>query len=101
MPVSENDVKEHIMGLVIINYYNLEEGLERFGAPGEEAVNCELQQIHFMQTYIPMNPKKTTRTERLKSLYDLMFLVEKRDKTIKAREYTVVSKRCKWQGYKK
>ena len=75
--------------------------LKLFGISGKKAVTKELQQLHDMETYIPMDPKKLSRIDRFKALSALMFLVEKRDGSIKARKCTVGSKQRTWEGYKK
>jgi len=100
-PISVEDVEERIMGLVLINRYNLKQGLNRFGAHEEEAVNSKLQQTHGIHIHIPMNPQKMTRAERLKASSALLFLVEKRDGKIKARKCVGCSQQCTQEGYKK
>ena len=47
-----------------------------------------------------MNPKKLSRIDRLKVLSTLMFIVEKRDGAIQARNCVVGSKQQTWEGYK-
>ena len=48
-----------------------------------------------------MNPKKLSRIDRLKVLSTLMFIVDKRDGAIQARNCVVGSKQQTWEGYKK
>ena len=40
------------------------------------SVSKELQQIHVIETYVPMDSKKLTRADRLKPPSALIFLVE-------------------------
>ena len=92
-PMTDADIEDHVMGLVLLNQHNLKKGLKLFGLPGEKAVTKELQQLHDMETYIPMDPKKLSRIDRFKALSALMFLIEKRDGSIKAQKCAVGSNR--------
>ena len=50
------------------------------------AVSKELDQIHQMEMYIPMDAKQLTNEQRQKALNALLFLTQKRDGSIKARK---------------
>ena len=58
--------------------------LKKFGKPGDKAILKDLNQLHDMKTFIPLDPKKLTIEDILKALSSLMFLVEKLDGAIKA-----------------
>ena len=75
--------------------------MELFGDRAEAATTKELQQIHDFGTYIPQDAKELSRTERLKALLALMFIVEKRNGDIKARKCAVGSKQQIFPGYVK
>ena len=60
--------------------------MELFGDRAEVATAKELQQIHDFGTYVPQDAKELSRTERMKALSALMFIVEKRNGDIKARQ---------------
>jgi len=96
--MTDDDITEHVIGLLLLNQHNLKKDLKLFGLPGEKAVTKELQQLHETETYIPMVPKKLSRIDRFKALSALMFLVEKRDGSIKARKCAVRSKQRTWEG---
>ena len=57
--------------------------------------------MHDMETYIPIDQKKLSKSDRSKALSAFVFLVEKHDGSIKARKCAVGSKQRTWEGYKK
>jgi hypothetical protein len=61
----------------------MKQGLKIFGERGVEAATKELQQIHDQEVIKPMKANKLTDEQRRKALAHLMFLKEKRDRTIK------------------
>jgi len=61
----------------------------------------EFTQIHDMDTYTPMDASKLTREQKTKALSSLLFLTEKRDWRIKARQCAVGSKQRTFEGYNK
>jgi hypothetical protein len=58
-------------------------GLKRFKERGEEVVTKELSQLHFRDTFEPINPNDLNEEERLQVLESRLFLKEKRDTTVK------------------
>ena len=64
--------------------YNLNQGLKLHGKQGEEAMQKELQQLHYMETFEPVDLKMLTYEGRKKVIASLMFLTEKHDGSIKA-----------------
>ena len=72
-----------------------------FGDRAKEATTKELQQIHDFGMYVPAMQKDLTREEKIKALYVLMFIVEKRDGRFKARKVSVGSKQQTFPGYVK
>eukprot|EP00957_Ditylum_brightwellii_P036209 2743355-Ditylum_brightwellii.AAC.1 len=44
---------EHLLGVILVQQYNLKKGLELFGDRAEIATSKELQQIHDFGTYVP------------------------------------------------
>jgi len=83
--MSDDEVNHHIIGVVMAQHVSLKAGLKKFGVPGGKATNKELSQLYDMVTCIPMDPAKLSRADRLKALSSPMFLIEKRDGTLKAR----------------
>ena len=99
--MGEDEICEHIVGLIMAQQYTLKKGLELFGEKAEEAAIKELQQIHDMDTYTPMDPKTLSFEEKKKALSALFFLTEKRNGDIKARKCAVGSKQRTFPGYVK
>ncbi len=64
----------------------LKKVVELFGNQGKVAAIKELQQIHDMDTYTPMDPKKLSWGQKNKTLSELFFLAEKHNDNIKARK---------------
>ena len=62
--MTEEDINAHIMGLVLVEHYNMKKGLELFGERGDKAVTKELQNIHDMNTYDPMDASKLSYQEK-------------------------------------
>ena len=65
--------------------YMLPKGLKVFGDKGRTATGKELKQLHDRHCFQPMDISKLSSTERRKAMDALMFLTEKRDKTVKGR----------------
>jgi hypothetical protein len=99
--MTDDEVNHHIIGVVMAQHFSLKAGLKKFGVPGEEATTKELTQLHDMVTFIPMDPTKLSRADRLKALSSLMFLIEKRDGTIKGRACADGSKQRRDESYNK
>jgi hypothetical protein len=64
---------------------SLKTGMKHFKERGEQAVSKELAQLHFRDTFEPINPKDLIEQERKEVLESHLFLKEKRDETIKGR----------------
>ena len=54
-----------------------------FGEHGHEAATKEMDQLHQQNCFTPISVKDMMPTERRKAMLALMFLTEKRDKTVK------------------
>ena len=78
-------MNHHIIGVVLAQKFSLKAGLNKFGNTGDKFSVKELTRIHYMKTFLPLDPTKVTREYRTKSLLSLMFQVDKRYGTIKAR----------------
>jgi hypothetical protein len=63
--------------------YSMKAGMKQFKQRGEDAVSKELSQLHFRDTFEPLNPKDLTNEERKEVLESHLFLKEKRDATFK------------------
>jgi len=99
--MSDEDIYEHVLGVVMMQQFSLIAGLKRFGKDGEFAVTKELTQIHDMDTYIPVDSDKLTAKQKRKAMESLIFLTENHDGRIKSRMCGDGSKQRRRPGYKK
>ena len=83
-PITINDREEYITG-VILTQYSVKAGLEKFGEQGQQAVTKELSQIHNMNRMVPLDATTLTTRQKRHAVSSLMFLKEKRDKSVKGR----------------
>jgi hypothetical protein len=81
----QKDLNMHIIGVILAQQFSVKKGIELFGDEGRKAVSKELQQMHDMVAYTPVDASTMTREQKLKALESLMFLVKKRCGRIKAR----------------
>ena len=65
--------------------YILEKGLKKFGKRGEDATLKEVRQLHSRRCFQPTLVKNLTNNERKKAQRALLYLTQKRDKSIKGR----------------
>ena len=76
--------------------YNLGKRLNKFGNKGQQAVTKELQQMHVMEAFTPMDATKLTYDDRNNSITALMLLTEKRNDDIKGRAVPDGRKQCQY-----
>ena len=72
-------------GASFAQQYLLNKGLQKFGERGYDASYKELDQLHHRVCFSPRDVSKLTPQEKKKAMEALLFLTEKRDKTIKGR----------------
>jgi hypothetical protein len=77
------NVKQH--GASFAQQYILQKGLKVFGKQGHKASKNEIDQIHKRTCFAPLKVKNMKPCERKKAQMALMFLTEKRDKSVKGR----------------
>jgi hypothetical protein len=65
--------------------YSLNAGIKKFGQRGTDAADKEMRQLHDRKVFEPINVDELTNQERHRAMESLIFLVEKRDNTVKAR----------------
>jgi hypothetical protein len=65
--------------------YMLQKGLKVFGNKGHEASMKEIDQLHKRTCFAPLKVKEMKHSKRKKAQMALMFLTEKRDKSVKGR----------------
>ena len=76
--------------------YSLKKGIEKFKERGYESARKEMQQLHDRSCWYPIHLKDLSNAERKKALESLIFLVEKKSGTIKARHCANGSKQRQW-----
>ena len=79
----------------------MKKGINIFGSRAETEVTKELQKIHDMNTYTPINESTLTYQKIKYSLDFILFITEKRNGDIKARKVAVGSKQRTYNGYNK
>jgi hypothetical protein len=83
-PIPVKDHLEWVLGVALAQYL-ITAGLKKFKDKGEKGVTKELTQMHDMSVFRPVMKDTLSKEERSKALASLMFLKEKRDKSVKAR----------------
>ena len=83
--IVEINSKATVKGASYAQQYILQKGLKVFGKRGTKAATKEADQLHQRTCFTPMDIGALTPSERKKAMEALMFLTEKRDKTIKGR----------------
>jgi hypothetical protein len=68
-----------------IQAYSLNKGVKKFGKPGWDAALKEMKQLNDREVFEPINVSQLSAIEKKRALESLIFLVEKKDKTIKGR----------------
>jgi hypothetical protein len=68
-----------------IQTYSLVKGLKKFGDRGRQAAYKEMKQLHDRVVFKPIKVEDLTEQERRRTMESLIFLVEKRDGSVKAR----------------
>jgi hypothetical protein len=77
------NVNKH--GASFAQQYMLQKGLKVFGKKGHEASMKEIDQLHKRTCFAPLKVKEMKPSKRKKAQIALMFLTEKRDKSVKGR----------------
>ena len=99
--LTEEQLDDHIMGVILAQHFSLKKGIPLFGDKAEQATTEELQAIHDMGTYEPLDASKLTRDEKRDALESLLFITEKRDGRIKSRKCAMGNKQRTYDGYDK
>lgn len=79
------DCLEHMTGVVMMQQFYYSKGLKMFGDKGNAAVTKELQQMHDMEAYTPIDAASLSDGEKQDAINQLMFLTQKRCGKVKAR----------------
>ena len=82
-------------------HYSMKKAKELFGDSADDAIMKELRQIHSFETYEPLKASDLTWEEKKEALNSLLFVTEKRNGDIKARNVADGSKQRTYEGYDK
>jgi hypothetical protein len=88
----------HILAMAFAQTYSLVKGLKKFGSVGEEAVYAEIERLHNRGCFKPIHIESYGSESRRQLMESIMFLTEKRDGTIKARNVTNGRKQQTWMS---
>jgi hypothetical protein len=77
-----DDSKQHFQ---FIQTYSLKKGIQRFGKKGWDAAFGEMKQLNDREVFEAIDVSKLSAKEKRQALESLIFLVEKKDTTIKGR----------------
>ena len=69
----------------LVQRYSVQKGIKRFGKKGKHATYKEMQQLHERVVFKPIKVEPLTRLERQRERDRLIFLIGKRDGSIKER----------------
>ena len=83
--MSDINSKSTAHGASFAQQYIFEKGLKKFKQRGSDAAAKELDQLHRRNCFSPLDVSKMTPQEKRKAMDALMFLTEKRDKSVKGR----------------
>jgi hypothetical protein len=85
----EYDTEEaSILAMSFAQIYGLTKRLIKFGDKGKKAAIAEMKQLHDRDSFRPININHYDRDDRKRVMESIMFLTEKKDGTIKARNVT-------------
>jgi hypothetical protein len=88
----------HILASAFAQTYSLVKGLKKFGSAREEAVYKEIEQLHNRGCFKPIHIESYGSASRQQVMESIMFLTEKRDGAIKARNVTDGRKQRTWMS---
>ena len=87
-----------ILAQAFVQTYNLTKGIQKFGDKGKQAVIDEMKQLHNRTVFKPININELDDKARRTAMESLLFLLEKRDGRIKARNVADGRKQRIWMS---
>ncbi len=66
--ISKDDVEAHVLGIIMVQQFSLRAGIKQFGDKATKSISKELQQIHDMGNYEPMDSDKMTTAQRVEAM---------------------------------
>ena len=85
-PISELEVTEHVLGIVMTQQYSLNTGLKKIEKYGYASVKKKLFKLHDMNTFTPVDGSHLRKEEKKDTTTSLIFLTKKSYSRIKGRE---------------
>ena len=87
-----------MVGVIMVSHYSLKKSINIFGDKAVKATSSELEKIHSMGTYEPMDATRITKNQNQQDLNSLLFVTKKRDWRIKAHKCAIGSKQRDFDG---
>ena len=81
-------------GLQYVITYSLKAGINKFAAQAKASAHKDMKQLHDRSSYWPVHKCSLNKSERQRAIQSLLFLTEKRDKTIKSQHCANRSTEC-------
>ena len=97
-----NELMEHTveqLGQQYIVTYSLKPGINKFGAQAKASAHKEMKQLHDRSCFWPVHKRSLNKSERQRAMDSLLFLTEKRDKTIKSQHCANRSTQFTYMGH--
>ena len=76
---------KHHQHHAFVETFSLKRGIKAFGDKATAAAHKEMKQLHERTVFLPIHVSKLSQRERQRAMKSILFLVEKRDGTIKGR----------------
>ena len=86
------------LGMQHVITYSLKKGINKFGQRGRDSVDKEMKQLINQACLEPIHKSSLNPTELKRAMESLLFIVEKKDGTVKAWHCTNGSSQCKYMG---
>ena len=77
-PMTDEETREHVLGIIMAQQHTLHTGLRKFGSKGKQAVLKELEQLQDMQAYTHVEAASLTAAEKKRAVESIMLLIEKK-----------------------
>ncbi len=69
--------------------YSLQKAMKKWGGRAKQSVTSEMKQLHNRECFYPIQISEISQTEYERALESLIFLVKKRDSSLKSSHVTV------------
>ena len=90
----DDEAMDPIATKQIFMQLSLKQGLFKWKDKGEDAVAKELSQLHFCNTFEPVDPSTLTKKEKERAIESHLFLKLKQDVTMKGRMVAGGDRQC-------